>query len=143
MSPIELGATKSVVTVPMRAPTGPALLRADGKPRAVFLHLEHITSLQEAPSYDVYLNLPPDAAPGRHPELLVGNLAMFGLIESSRPRGPMPANGLTFKFDVTRIYAVLVAKRDWDPNNLRVTIVPEPWPIQAKVQVGRISVFFE
>jgi hypothetical protein len=139
--PFYLTEAKSQISIPMHLPTGPARLR-DKAQRRVFLDIENITSDARAPSYGVYLNLPPDEEPEKHPELYAGGLAMFGLVESSRPDEQHPENGLSYKLDVTEVFHRLSAGRDWDSKNLRVTFVPGRWDGPIKVQVGRVSVYF-
>ena len=131
----------SQISIPMHLPTGPARLR-DKALRRVYLNVENLTSDARAPSYSVYLNLPPDEKPEEHPELYAGGLAMFGLVESSRPDDQHPANGLSYKLDVTEVFRRLSARRDWDSKNLDVTFVPGRWEGPIKVQVGRVSIYF-
>lgn len=142
-APLYLVETTTHVSLAIHVPTGPALLRADLMPRRVFLNIENITSKVEAPSYEVYLNLPPGAEPEKHPDLRVGSLAMFGLLESSRSSEQHPGNGLTYTLEVTNLFLRLAATQGWDAKNLRVSFVPEPWPGAANVQVGRVSLYFE
>jgi tyrosinase len=142
-APFYLSEAITHITIEMHMPTGPALLRADKTPRRIFLNIENITSAIDAPSYEVYLNLPQGAEPQKHQGLHVGILALFGVIESSRPDGKHPGNGLTYNLEVTGLFHRLAAAKDWDAKNLRVSFVPEPWPIPAKVKVGRVSLYFQ
>ena len=142
-APFYLGKFPTYISLPVHAPTGPALLHADPKLRRVYLSIENITSNERAPSYVVYLNLPPGDEPGKRPDLRAGVLAMFGLEESSRADGEHPGNGLTYSLDVTELFARLAAARDWDARSLRVHFVPRPWDGAVKVQIGRVSLYFE
>ena len=162
------GATKAIVTTPQpipekvgatgtatflsnvptevsfstHAPTGPAMLDAARPHRRVFLHIEHITSTVRAAPYDVYLNLPPKAAPEKHPELHAGRLPMFGLVEASRPNDKHPANGLHYSLEVTDIYAHLAAAPGWDAQKVRVSFVPTRADGAREVAVGQVSLNF-
>jgi hypothetical protein len=140
-APLQLGKETTEVSIPIHAPTGQS--PAHESTRRVFLHIENITSDAEPPRYFVYLNLPPDAEPEGRPDLRVGILAMFGLVEASRARGTDQGQGQTYKFDVTDVYARLVAAQEWDHDALRVSLVPEAWPSSVSVRVGRISLHIE
>lgn len=140
-APFYLGEAPTHITIEMQLPTGPALLRPDTTPRRLFLNIENITSEIDAPSYDLYLNLPPGAELQKHQDLHIGHLAMFGIIESSRSDENHPGNGLSYNLEVTGLLHRLAARRDWDGKELRVSFVPEPWPVAARVQVGRVSVY--
>ena len=142
-APFYLGKEATNISFAIHPPTGPALLRADLTPRRVFLNLENVTSDKMAPSYNVYLNMPPGNVPEKHPDLHVGGFPMFGLVESSRSGPNHTGDGLSFKREVTEVYTRLTASRDWDAKNLRVTFVPKRWDDEVKVQVGRVSLYFE
>jgi tyrosinase len=142
-APVQLGKETTSTSFAIQPPTGPALLRADGRPRRVFLDIQNITSDQMAPSYDVYLNVPQGDRPETHPELHVGGMAMFGLVESSMGNRQHPDNGLTYRFEVTSVCAILAASGDWDPQNLRVSFVPTRWNDPVDVRVGRVSLYYE
>jgi hypothetical protein len=142
-APFYLTETTTTTTLAIHAPTGPALLGPGGMPRRVFLKVENITSETEVPTYEVYLNLPPGAGPELNRDRRAGNLPMFGLIESSRASETSSGSGLTYSFDVTPVVLRLIAARDWDGKALRVSFVPERWPGKARVQVGRLSLYFE
>jgi hypothetical protein len=142
--PIHLSKDPASFQFEIHAPTGPALLRADGAPKRVFLRVEGVKSYMPAPSFDVYLNLPPGEDPERHPDLLGLTISTFGLVERSRPTGNHPGNGLSFVQDVTDLYARLMADKDWDRKNLRVSVIPAPsggYPVD--VTVDRVSLLIE
>ena len=142
-SPFSLGKGPTHVAFELHAPSGPALLRPDGTPRRVFLKVENITSKIAAPSFDVYLNLPPNEEPYKRPDLHVGKLPTFGLVEASRSSETHVGNGLTYTEDVTALFFRLAASRDWDQKNLRVSFVPPRWDYPLQVQVGRVSLMLE
>lgn len=143
-SPVLLQTTPTTVSFAVHAPTGPALLRADGQPKRVMLALENVSATKAAPNFGVYLNLPPGDAPDQRPDLYAMTLSTFGLNEFSEPSKHHPGDGLTFRKEITPLYLRLIAARDWDSRALRVTIVPLHWegpPIDA--QIGRISLMLE
>lgn len=129
------------ISIPLHEPTGPARLR-DKKLRKVLLSIENITSNARAPSYEVYVNLPPDDEPKKHPELYAGGLAMFGLLESSRPDEQHTDDGLSYKLDITALFHRLSEARDWDSKTLRLTFVAGRWDRPVNVKVGRVSIYF-
>jgi hypothetical protein len=139
--PLYLSDRAKQISIPIYPPTGPASLRAEWMLPRVYLNIENITCDVDAPSYEVYLNLPAAADPAKHPALLVGSLPMFGLVETSRANQQHPDNGLTYKLDITNVYLRQATTRDWDAKNLRVTFVPENWSASVRVQVGRVSVY--
>ena len=55
---------------------------------------------------------------------------------------PHGGSGQTFAFDITRLYYRLHAAGEIDPTHLRVSFVPVRAMAGAKVQVGRISMYF-
>lgn len=150
--PEMIGATSSAFTlnqkvterpIKLQPPTGPALLKATGKPRRVFLHIEGITSKERAAPYDAYLNLPPGAEPLQHPELRAGRLSMFGLVEASHARRKHPNNGLHYVLEITDLYHRLALEPDWNSKNLRVSLVPTTDGGPLGVKVGRLSLYVQ
>jgi hypothetical protein len=116
---------------------------AAGPMRRVFLNIEKLVSNEPAPSYDVYLNVPDGQNPKDHPNLFVGRLPMFGLVESSKKSAISSGSGLHYALDITNLYAHVSTLPDWDPNNLRVSFVPARGQAPANVTVGRVSLYFE
>lgn len=142
--PIPLGKSVSTIHFEVHAPTGPALLRTEGPPKRVLLRVENVRSNMPAPSFDVYLNVPPGEAPEAHPDLHALTISTFGLVERSKPQGGHPGNGLSFVQDVTDIYNHLTAGANWDGKDLRVSFVPAPsasYPVE--VTVSRVSLLIE
>jgi hypothetical protein len=139
-APFELGKGATTISFEIRVPTVRALLRPDGQAERVMLRIENVTSNKQAPSFDVYLNVPPGESPEKHPDLYAFTLSTYGLVESSKSRGQHPGTGLSDIQDVTEILERLTAARDWDGKTLRASFVPGSWgnrPI--KVKVGRAS----
>jgi tyrosinase len=150
--PEMVGATASSFTlkneviekpIKLQKPTGPALFRATAKPKRVFLNLEGITSKDRSVPYDVYLNLPPGAEPLKHPELRAGRLPMFGLVEASRSGRKHAKNGLHYTLEVTDLYQRLALEPDWNPNNIRVSLVPTRTDGPVGAKISRMSVYIE
>jgi hypothetical protein len=134
------------ISLGIQKPTGPARpektdLDEHLLPRRIFLNIENITSKEWSPAYDVYLNVPPDESPEKHPELYAGPLPMFGLVEASRDAVRHPGNGLYEQLDITSLLARLVVLPGWDPQILRVTFVPRKHGGAPSVQVGRVSLY--
>lgn len=133
------------VATPAHAEARQRLAKAAGtatvKPH-VFLQLENLTSTGRANSYDVYVYLPEGGDPNQHPELYAGRLSMFGVAEASRATAQHAGSGLTVTLDITDIYQKLSTAPGWDPNNVRVSLIPvRDWE-GSVVNVGRVSVFF-
>jgi tyrosinase len=72
-------------------------------PDRVYLNLENIKSPSDAAAFYVYINLPPNADPKAHPELLAGTISMFGSHKASVTDGPHAGNGISESLDITRI----------------------------------------
>jgi tyrosinase len=111
-------------------------------PKRIFLNIENIISSEWSAPYDVYLNLPPNEQPEKHPELYAGPLPMFGLREASRADGKHPPDGLFEQLDITKQYAYLAALPGWDAKSLRVSFVPRNREAKANLKVGRVSLYF-
>lgn len=116
---------------------------APGPPRRVFLNIEKLVSDAPAPSYDVYLNVPEGQDPRDNPQLFVGRLPMFGLVESTKKGATGGGGGLNYALDITHLYAHVSQLPGWDPAKLRVSFVPARGAAPAKVGVGRVSLYFE
>jgi hypothetical protein len=153
LSAVQLG--DQVVHVPLPTPITPRAFRFAADKRAppptattkqlvqhVTLHLEHVTSTDVAPTYDVFLNVPLGEEPNQHDDRLVARVAMFGIKQASDPRGPHGGGGQTFAFDVTQLYHRLADLGEIDPQNLRVSFVPVSPLGVPHVTVGRISLYF-
>jgi len=116
---------------------------APGPPRRVFLNIEKLVADEYAPSYDVYLNVPEGQDPRDNPQLFVGRLPLFGLVESTKKSAMGAGGGLNYSLDITHLYAHVSLLPGWDPTKLRVSFVPARGAAPAKVGVGRVSLYFE
>jgi tyrosinase len=108
----------------------------------VLLQIENMKSAAHSPTYDVYLNVPNGADPKAHPDRFVQRMTLFGAPQASDAANPHGGSGQTFAFDITRLYYRLHAAGEIDPTHLRVSFVPVRAMAGAKVQVGRISMYF-
>jgi hypothetical protein len=142
-APIVLGRGITRASFDIHAPTGPARLRPDGMPRRVILGVENINSETMPPAFKLYLNLPPNESPERHPELFAGNLPLFGLPDASELRRDHPNNGLGYNLVVTDLYIHLAVARGWDRKTVQLYFVAGPWDSPFVVTVGRVSMSFE
>jgi tyrosinase len=120
----------------------PATATARQLVQHVILQLEQVTSSDVAPTYDVFLNVPPGEDPDRHEDRFVGRIAMFGIKQASDPHGAHGGGGQNFAFDITKLYHRLDDLGEIDPANLRVSFVPVSPIGKPSVTVGRISLYF-
>ena len=141
-APFYIGPGTTQIILPLHPPTGPAA-KNGGTLKQVFLSIENIKGRVRAPSFGVYLNVPSGEKPEDHPELFAGYLAMFGLVESSIPRGNHGGEGKTMSLDITGLYGRLVLAKNWDTQSLRLTFVPDDWDAPVpQVQIGHLALYF-
>lgn len=151
--PVTLTGLATSASFAVTQPTGPARLSAEaqGETPRVYLNLENIKGSKHPTSYSVYVNLPPGGNPDNHPELFAGNMPLFGVAEASRSDEQHPGSGLHYAYEVGDIVRTLRDRGDWNPNNVRVTFVPD-YEVAARasesgspatVQVGRISLYYK
>ncbi|UVK96726.1 tyrosinase family protein [Pseudomonas sp. B21-048] len=128
-----LATTKSMATMGATTP-GNEVAR-------LYLSLESVRGTAPSPLLEVYVNLPEGADPALHPDRHAGSLTLFGLNVASEPDGPHAGNGLGYTIDITDLAQRLTSAGDFDPNHLRVTLVPgEQISQDQPVTVERISV---
>jgi tyrosinase len=146
---LTLGAEPTMASLAVSRPTGPGTaFESTAAPRRIFLNIENITSSGIPGSYLVFINLPEGADPEAHEELYAGILPMFGVAEATEATQNHPGDGLHYSLDITDIVKTLEARNDWDPDNLRVSFVPErrgsafEKASASPVQVGRVSIYF-
>jgi tyrosinase len=119
-----------------------SLAATSAAPDRVFLNLENVRGLSDATAFRVYINLPEDAKPEDHPELLAGSVALFGVRAATQVDEEHAGQGLTFVLEITKIVDALHLKNALDVNSLDVRIVPvKPIPEGAQISIGRISIF--
>jgi tyrosinase len=151
--PLQLTGRSSAARLSLKSPTGPfrATSALDAEPPRVTLHFENIKGSGEPTGYSVYLNLPEGAKPQDHSELFVGHLPMFGVKEATQADDVHSGNGLHYVLDIGDVIRTLSGKGDWNPENVRITLVPDEDllpPIaedqkrpEHKITIGRISVY--
>ena len=103
---------------------GPATAEQDPASSRLFLKLENIRGKSTAGVLDIYLNLPAGASPLEHPEYRVDCIALFGLANATAGDGQHGGNGLSFTLDITDLARRLKRDGDFDPNNIRVLVIP-------------------
>jgi tyrosinase len=146
-TPLTLANETATAVLPVSQPTGPA--KESGAARRVYLNIENITSSGHPGSYLVYLNLPPNEKPEEHPELYVGLLPMFGVKESTKGNREHPSHGVRYRLEATNVVRTLESRNDWNPQELRISFVPQREPsaretaaVGAPVEVGRVSLYY-
>jgi tyrosinase len=110
-------------------------------PDRVYLNLENIKSPSDAAAFYVYINLPPNADPKAHPELLAGTISMFGSHKASVTDGPHAGNGISESLDITRIVDALHVDNAL-ASELSVKLVSAiPGATGDDISIDRISVY--
>ena len=144
---VSVGATPAKTQVdlePVATRSGVAAMGATEPGKEVtrlYLALESVRGSAPAPMIDVYVNVPEGDAPQDHPELHAGNLTLFGLNVASQPNGAHGGNGLGYTLDITDLATRLTKADNFDPNRLRVTLVPgEQISDDTPITVDKISV---
>lgn len=142
-------AGRATVDIGLNAPTGARSLTESASPETPdrwYLRVEDIVGESPAvPVYEVYVNLPEAERTHDHPELRAGAIASFGIPEASQPDAEHGGNGLTDVFDITDLVAELFDGEAWDPDTVKVTVVPVGLSGEVEeggdVRAGRISVY--
>lgn len=111
--------------------------------RRVFVQFEHLTSDTGAAPYDIYLGVPEGEDPRAHPDKRIGRLPLFGLVEASSKEGPHAGSGLTYSLEITDRIDGLRQSPAWNPDRLPVLFVPVQSSPDARVRVGRVSLYAE
>ena len=129
---------RAKITASFAAPSAAA------PPDRVYLYLENVRGTQDAVSLNVYINLPEGSNPLGHPELLAGNVALFGLRRASRTDKGHSGDGLDFNLEITNIVDTLHLRNEISTDSIQVTILPQPpVPVSGEVTVGRVSIYRE
>ena len=143
-APFFVGPGGTNVELEIHPPTGPAA--ADKRPGdgRTYLKFENITCEKRAPSLRVYLNLPPNEVPERHPELRAGSLGLFGIDDASRPDGQHGGHGMTIQLDITNLFRELSKNSRWNGHHLIITFDPAQWDAPVpQVSISRVSMYLE
>lgn len=113
-------------------------------PDRVYLNLDNVRGTQDATVLSIFINLPEGSNSADHPELLAGNVGLFGLRRASTADGKHVGGGLSFLLDISPIVDRLHLDKALSADTLRVTIVPDrPVPDGAEITVGRVSIYRE
>lgn len=105
-----------------------AAAAADQAPDRVFLNLENVRGLNDAATFNVYVN-----------ERLAGNISLFGVRRTTVGHG---GQGQTFVLEITNIVDELHLQNAFDLDKLEIRIEPlTPVPEEANVSIGRVSIF--
>lgn len=108
----------------------------------VYLMLENIHGTNDASVLSAYINLPHDARPGEHRDLVAGAVGLYGLRRASIRSGANEGSGLTFMLDITKILDGFLAANSLDADAIRVSIVPHrDLGDSADIVIGRVSIF--
>ena len=111
-------------------------------PDRVFLNLENVRGRRDAMVLDVYLNLPSDADPHKHPELRVGSVSLFGIRKASRVDAPHGGSGLNLTVEITDYIDAHGLDPSLDLQDLRVKLIAEaPIKPEDDITIGRISLY--
>ena len=142
---VTVGAKPAQSRVTLDAPAAPRGMaglvarQAGRSPIRLYLSLESVRGDAPAPAIEVYVNVPEGAAPDA--DHLAGSLTLFGLNVASDPDGEHGGNGLGYTLDITELADRLSAAGDFDPDHLRVTLVPsEGVSDEAPITVDKISI---
>jgi tyrosinase len=116
--------------------------RSNAQSSSVYLALENIRGTFDAAVLSTYINLPENARPGDHHNLLAESVGLYGLRIASVPQADHDAPGLTFLFDITQILVEQLEAKLLNVEKIPVRIVPDhPLPDTIKLVVGRVSIF--
>jgi tyrosinase len=123
-SPVTLTGKTESVAVPVQQEARPRLAPAFAEvpDTRVILNIQGI-QLEKQPGvyYEVYVNLPPGAAPDFQSIYYAGNLPFFGFEAHADHAGP---EGGSHSFDITALARELKAQNQWNEGNVAVTFVP-------------------
>ncbi|MDB4877285.1 MAG: common central domain of tyrosinase family protein [Gemmatimonadetes bacterium] len=112
------------------------------QPDRVFLNLENVRGRSDATAFNVYVGVPSGADPAKHPELLAGGIALFGVSKASDAGNLHGGKGLNFVLEITDIVDRLHLQNALDVGALSLRIVPvRPVPKADQTSIGRISLF--
>jgi tyrosinase len=107
----------------------------------IYLMLENIRGTNDASVLNIYINLPEDARPGEHRDLMAGAVGLYGLRRASIRTGQNGGSGLTFVLDITSILGELLATKSLDLDAIRVSIVPHrQLQDSGGIEVARVSI---
>jgi tyrosinase len=163
-SPLRLTGKATRIPIPIDSRARSAALAGVGAsaPRRVLLHVEDIEGdVNPGTVYGIYVNLPKDAPAAEEEAHHVGNVSFFGIERARDPRGDEHSHGLRVTLDITKRVQELVARGEWNEDQLHVTfrpfgLVPPEAPPEAAaagvrdpqagedppVSIGRVSLSY-
>ncbi|ADV83106.1 tyrosinase family protein [Terriglobus saanensis] len=111
-------------------------------PDRVILNLENVRGTRDTQILNVFINLPPNAKPAEHPELLAGSVGLFGITDASFELGDHGGEGLNFALDISKVVDKLHLGSALDSDSLGVTIVPNKTIAdEDQITIGKVSIF--
>lgn len=131
------GSTRRAFSLGREAERVSLSVRIPEQARRLVLRIEGITATEPPPAYTVYLNVPAGVEPASRPDLRVGVLPLYGVVETTATRRRPPNEGLSYLFPVTELIRRLSAEQKEPLRTLRLTFVPAPGSGSARVKVGR------
>jgi tyrosinase len=141
VGPIVLGSSALSLSVPIEAPIVPLSVGGVDEPVETFLNFENVIGSGAPPVFDVYLNLPDGADPKQHAALRAGVIAPFGVEEST---AQTRTGGVRYVVPVTQVVDQLQRSNVWDPDRMKVTLVPRRALRDGDdLTIGRVSLFFQ
>jgi tyrosinase len=115
---------------------------APSVPDRIFLNLENVRGANDATTFSVYINVPDDGDPAKYPDHLAGSIGLFGVRKASLADDKHAGDGLTFVLEITHVVDSLHLAGTLNAKEIQVRLVPQkPVPEQAKISIGRISIF--
>jgi tyrosinase len=108
----------------------------------IYLALENVRGTFDAAILSAFINLPENARPADHRNLLAESVGLYGLRIASVGQEGNAGEGLTFILEITQILIALFASKSFDPEEIRVSILTDrPLPDSVTITVGRVSIF--
>jgi tyrosinase len=150
---IALTGSKQTAAFTIAQPSGPAKARAEAAKAPslgeMYLVIENVKSKESHATYGVYVDLPAKPDTSDYEQHYAGAMHLFGVRHASKRSKQHAGNGLTFSLDITNLVGILVAKKQWDDKNVRVSFVPRGSSGEAinaiakhdPIQIGRVSVY--
>jgi hypothetical protein len=124
--------TANLQTEPMLAPV------------RIFLNLENVRGFDDAIAFNVYIDVPEGDDAADHPELNAGSIALAGVRKATMTDAGHAGDGLTLTLEITDVIGRLHQAGALNTDRLHVRLVPrQPIPDEARISIGRISVFRE
>ena len=141
--PFSIGPEASRITLQIHEPTGPARHKVP-KDQALFLRIENYTCDKSAPSFAVFLNVPPGQNPQERDDLYAGSMGTFGLPEASSKQGEHGGAGKSVTLNLTRLHGNMLEQKLWDQRRVTIVFMPEQWDAPVpQVNVGRVSLYLQ